>query len=57
MEALLLFVLVIGLLIIGVPIAIALGLSSVLFLLYFSDGSLATIAQMMFDAFHGHYTL
>jgi len=52
MEALLLFVLVIGLLIIGVPIAIALGLSSVLFLLYFSDGSLATIAQMMFDSFH-----
>ncbi len=57
MEALLLFVLVIGLLVIGVPIAVALGLSSVLFLLMFSDGSLSSMAQTMFDAFEGHYTL
>ena len=57
MQALLLFVLVIGLLVIGVPIAVALGLSSVLFLLMFSDGSLSSMAQTMFDAFEGHYTL
>ena len=57
MEALLLFVLVIGLLVIGVPIAVALGLSSVLFLLMFSDSSLSSMAQTMFDAFEGHYTL
>ena len=47
MQALLLFVLVIGLLVIGVPIAVALGLSSVLFLLMFSDGSLSSMAQTM----------
>ncbi len=52
-----LFALVIGLLAIGVPIAVALGLSSILFLLLFSDTSLAAIAQMLFEAFEGHYTL
>ena len=57
MEVALLFSLVIGLLIIGVPIAIALGMSSVLFLLVFSDSSLASIAQTLFSAFEGHYTL
>ena len=57
MEAFLLFLLVISFLAIGVPIAVALGLSSVLFLLSFSDSSLSSIAQTMFDAFEGHYTL
>jgi len=57
MEAFLLFILVISFLAIGVPIAVALGLSSVLFLLSFSDSSLSSIAQTMFDAFEGHYTL
>ena len=57
MEAFLLFLLVISFLVIGVPIAVALGLSSVLFLLSFSDSSLSSIAQTMFDAFEGHYTL
>ncbi|NMM46240.1 TRAP transporter large permease subunit [Rhodospirillaceae bacterium KN72] len=57
MTAILLFVIVITLLLMGVPIAIALGLSSVGFLLLFSDASLASIAQTMFSAFHGHYTL
>ena len=45
MEVVLLFALVIGLLIIGVPIAVSLGMSSVLFLLAFSDSSLASVAQ------------
>ena len=57
MEVALLFSLVIGLLIIGVPIAVSLGMSSVLFLLAFSDSSLASIAQTLFSAFEGHYTL
>ncbi|HIB56924.1 MAG: TRAP transporter large permease [Alphaproteobacteria bacterium] len=57
MEVVILFSLVIILLFAGLPIAICLGLSSILFLLAFSDGSLASIAQTLFTAFHGHYTL
>ncbi|MEO1141014.1 MAG: TRAP transporter large permease subunit, partial [Pseudomonadota bacterium] len=57
MAVVLLFAMVIGLMLIGVPIAIALGLSSMLFLLIYSDGSLASIAQTLFSAFDGHYTL
>lgn len=57
MDVFLLFTLVIGLLVIGVPIAVALGMSSILFLLWFSDSSLASIAQTLFTAFEGHYTL
>ena len=57
MTVAILFGLVIGLLLIGVPIAVALGLSSILFLLIYSDGSLASIAQTLFSAFDGHYTL
>lgn len=57
MEVILLFALVIGLMLIGVPIAISLGLSSMIFLLVYSDGSLASIAQTLFSAFDGHYTL
>ncbi|MEM7564492.1 MAG: TRAP transporter large permease, partial [Pseudomonadota bacterium] len=57
MEVLLLFLMVIALLMIGVPIAVCLGLSSMLFLVYHSDGSLTSIAQTLFSAFHGHYTL
>jgi len=55
--ALILFLLVIGLLVIGVPIAVALGFSSIIFLLVYSDASLASIAQTLFSAFDGHYTL
>ncbi|RKT28099.1 C4-dicarboxylate transporter DctM subunit [Roseovarius halotolerans] len=57
MEVLLLFVMVIGLMLVGVPIAISLGLSSTLFLLWFSDSSMASIAQTLFEAFEGHFTL
>ena len=57
MEVALLFTAVIGLLLLGVPIAIALGLSSIGFLLLHSDSSLASIAQTLFSAFEGHYTL
>ncbi|MEJ6708610.1 MAG: TRAP transporter large permease [Amylibacter sp.] len=57
MEVILLFAMVVGLLMIGVPIAVSLGFSSVLFLLWFSDSSLASVAQTLFNAFEGHYTL
>ncbi|MGB1235101.1 MAG: TRAP transporter large permease [Planktomarina sp.] len=57
MEMLLLFVMVIGLMLIGVPIAVSLGFSSVMFLLVFSDSSLASVAQTLFEAFEGHSTL
>ena len=57
MEVFLLFVLIVALLLIGVPIAVALGLSSTLFLLFFSDTSLAAVAQSFFQGMAGHYTL
>ena len=57
MEVLVLFLMVIGFLLIGVPIAISLGLSSIIFLLVLSDTSLASIAQTLFQAMAGHYTL
>ncbi|MDH5531435.1 MAG: TRAP transporter large permease subunit [Paracoccaceae bacterium] len=57
MEVVLLFVMIIGLMLVGVPIAIALGLSSTIFLLAFSDTSLASIAQTLYNAMDGHPTL
>ncbi|MEL6609281.1 MAG: TRAP transporter large permease [Pseudomonadota bacterium] len=57
MDVALLFAGVIGLLLVGVPIAVSLGLSSILFLLMHSDTSLASIAQTLFEAFEGHFTL
>lgn len=57
MEVAFLFALVITLMLIGVPIAVSLGLSSMLFLLILSDSSLGSIAQTLFNAFSGHYTL
>ena len=57
MAILFLFLMVIALMLIGVPIAVSLGLSSMIFLLIHSDGSLASVAQTLFSAFEGHYTL
>jgi C4-dicarboxylate transporter DctM subunit len=57
MEVVVLFAMVIALLFIGAPIAVALGFSSILFLLVLSDTSLASIAQTLFQAMAGHYTL
>ena len=57
MAITLLFLMVIGLMLIGVPIAVSLGLSSIIFLLIYSDGSLASVAQTLFSALQGHYTL
>ena len=57
MDVLLLFIMVVGLMLIGVPIAVSLGFSSIIFLLVLSDTSLASIAQTLFQAMAGHYTL
>ncbi len=57
MDVAILFALIISLLLIGVPIAVALGLSSTVFLLVLSDSSLGSIAQTLFQAMAGHYTL
>ncbi|WP_299559553.1 TRAP transporter large permease [uncultured Sulfitobacter sp.] len=57
MEVVVLFGIVIVLMLVGVPIAVALGTSSILFLLVLSDTSLASIAQTLFQAMAGHYTL
>ncbi|MCW8333893.1 TRAP transporter large permease [Vibrio paucivorans] len=57
MDILFLFLMVIGFMLIGVPIAVSLGLSSILFLMMHSDASLASVAQTLFNAFAGHYTL
>lgn len=57
MEVAILFTMVIGVLLIGAPIAVSLGVSSIVFLLALSDTSLASIAQTFFQAMAGHYTL
>ncbi|MEO9778411.1 MAG: TRAP transporter large permease [Sedimentitalea sp.] len=57
MEVAILFLMVIGLMLVGVPIAVSLGMSSILFLLVLSDTSMASIAQTLFQAMAGHYTL
>jgi C4-dicarboxylate transporter, DctM subunit len=57
MDVVLLFVMVVGFMLIGVPIAISLGLASTLFLLWFSDTSLASVAQTLYQGMEGHATL
>lgn len=57
MEVMVLFTLVIGLMLIGVPIAISLGLSSMVVLLAFSETSLGSVAAQLYNAMAGHYTL
>ncbi|SFD13404.1 TRAP transporter large permease [Tropicimonas isoalkanivorans] len=57
MEIVLLFLMVVALLLIGVPIAVSLGLSSIIFLLVNSESSLASVAQSLYQAMAGHYTL
>ena len=47
MEAAVLFILVLGLLFLGVPIAISLGLSSVLTIAFFSNDSVSSVALQL----------
>ncbi len=56
MEPFVLFGLVLLLLLIGTPIAVSLGLSSLLIILFFSNDSLASISLKLFEAME-HYTL
>ena len=56
MESGLLFLMVLTLLFIGVPVGIALGLSSILFITFFSNDSLSSVAIQLFGAGQ-HYTL
>jgi C4-dicarboxylate transporter DctM subunit len=57
MEVVILFTMVVGLLLVGVPIAISLGLSSMVFLLAYSDTSLASVAASLYNGMAGHATL
>ncbi len=57
MDIAILFLMVVGFMLIGVPIAVSLGLSSIIFLMMHSEASLDSVAQTLFSAFEGHYTL
>lgn len=57
MATLTLFTLLIGAMLLGMPIAVALGLSSVTTILLFSNDSLASLALKLFEATSEHYTL
>jgi len=52
-----LFILLFGCMLLGMPIALALGLSSIATILMFSNDSLASIALKLFEALSEHYTL
>jgi C4-dicarboxylate transporter DctM subunit len=52
-----LFILLFGCMMLGMPVALALGLSSIGTILLFSDDSLASIALKLFEALSEHYTL
>jgi C4-dicarboxylate transporter DctM subunit len=52
-----LFIILFGCMFIGMPVAMALGLSSVATILFFSQDSLASVALKLFEALSEHYTL
>ena len=56
MNSLFLFAMVLGLLFIGVPVGVSLGLSSILFVTFFSHDSLSSVAIQLFGAGQ-NYTL
>ncbi len=56
METGILFALVLGLLFLGVPVAVSLGLSSILVIAFFSEDSMSSVAQQLFTASQ-NYTL
>jgi len=57
MTTVALFILLFGCMMLGMPIALALGMSSIGTILMFSDDSLASIALKLFEALSEHYTL
>ncbi len=52
-----LFILLFACMLLGMPIALALGLSSITTIMFFSSDSLASIALKLFEALSEHYTL
>jgi C4-dicarboxylate transporter DctM subunit len=56
METAILFALVLGLLFLGVPVGVSLGLSSIIVIAFFSDDSMSSVAQQLFTASQ-NYTL
>ena len=57
MTTAILFVILFGCMILGMPIAVALGLSSVVTILLFSNDSLASVSLKLIEALSAHYTL
>lgn len=57
MTTVTLFALLFGCMMLGMPVAIALGLSSITTILFFSHDSLASIALKLFESISVHYTL
>ncbi|AKH99027.1 TRAP transporter, DctM subunit [Hoeflea sp. IMCC20628] len=56
METTILFILVLGLLFVGVPVAVSLGLSSIILIAFFSTDSMSSVAIQLFTASQ-NYTL
>lgn len=56
METAILFALVLGLLFLGAPVAVSLGLSSIIIIAFFSDDSMSSVALQLFTASQ-NYTL
>ncbi len=56
MESVILFILVLSMLAVGIPIAVSLGLSSLIIIIFFSHDSLASIALKFYELTQ-HYTL
>ena len=57
MTSLALFAMLFIFMLIGMPVAVALGLSSVMTILFFSHDSLSSVALKLFEALSEHYTL
>ena len=57
MTTLALFAMLFAFLILGLPVAIALGLSAITTIFFFSNDTLASVALKLFEALSEHYTL
>lgn len=57
MTSAFLFIVLFAFMLMGMPIAVALGLSSAATILLFSDDSLASVSLKLFEALSAHYTL
>ncbi|MDP7344948.1 MAG: TRAP transporter large permease subunit, partial [Alphaproteobacteria bacterium] len=57
MTTLALFAMLFAFLILGLPVAVALGLSAILTILFFSNDTLTSVTLKLFEALSEHYTL